>query len=188
MAVPPWRPHIMASPSRTCWLACVRREASRWKMSSFTFMARTRWALSCSVSCTSHYFKSRSCLYLLYPTAKLFCNRQNEKDDYFLRVLTSSQPLTASPHTIFLTKSFLTLCEAYFKVSSVEADITLISLWYTVSLSTATLIAGPGLLHTERSAGLSRAQGDVCVSQLSHFPHFLFFCFWHPSRFSHPQQ
>lgn len=48
MAVLPWLPHVTASLLKTCCPACVRREASHWKMLSFTFMARTRWVPVCS--------------------------------------------------------------------------------------------------------------------------------------------
>lgn len=43
MAALPWLPHRTASLLKTCCPACVRREASHWKMLSFTFKARTRW-------------------------------------------------------------------------------------------------------------------------------------------------
>jgi len=45
-------------------------------------------------------------------------------------------------------------------------------LWCTCALSAATLIAGAGLRRPEGPAGLSGAQGDVCVS------HFLFVPFF----------
>lgn len=50
MAVPLWPLHVQDYPLETCSLACVRREASRWKMSSFTSMATTRWSPGRSVS------------------------------------------------------------------------------------------------------------------------------------------
>lgn len=71
MAAPRWPPRATANPSKTCWPACVRREASRWRMSSSTFTARRRWGL-----------KLQQAVWERCPHALL--------------VLTSSQPLTRS--------------------------------------------------------------------------------------------
>lgn len=58
-------------------------------------------------------------------------------------------------------------CNVIIKIFPANEDISVWDLvFYTAALSAATLIAGPGLLRTERSRGLSGAQGDVCVSDL----------------------
>lgn len=49
--------------------------------------------------------------------------------------------------------------------------------------STAALISGPGLLCTEGQTSLSRAEGEVCVSQQLSLFSFPFFCFCHSAGY-----
>ena len=111
-AVPRWPPHEMANPSKKCSLACVKREASRWKMSLSTFKGRTRWVLSCPVSHISHSFKSRSCSSIVrHCTAVL-------QQAVWERWLPSScSNILSNSHAFF---SFVKVCETYFKELPVE--------------------------------------------------------------------
>lgn len=166
MAVPPWPPHVMANPSKTCWPACVRRGASRWKMSSSIFRARTRWALSCSVCSTSHSVQIK----------KLFKSNCDTLQSWKVVLqqavwerwlLSSYSDILSTSHSLFCFSETYLKCLKLMMLFFFFLKSLLILV--TVSPTTTALIGGPGLLGTERSAGLSRAQGDVCVSLLCHF-------------------